>query len=542
MKNSRKLPARWGALLMAFALLMTLTACGDDEYTLSLKEGDTFTIAVAQEPDSLNPATSDGGLSEEFFLLVYDSLWRLDENGDPVACLAEDYSLSSDQLTWTIRLRQDVTFSDGSQLTSADVKFTYELMMRSSDLYAPYLEGITDIYCPDDYTVVISTSYVKGDMMYNTIPILPKAYWSSYSDSPGSYENTEMIGSGPFVYTATEDGWLLQARADYFGGAAQVGAVCFMQYETETAAARALSTGEVDACYGLSDVQLLTLESVPGVELIQNVLPRSEVWALALNTAEDSFFADQSMRAMIEYCLDRATIFSLLSGEAGEAGYVWASSGTDYALSLSDPRGYSLDTARSLLWNVAYDLDEDGYLEYYNSGDDEDEEIVLTLYSNAQDIWASTTGAVLVDTLGSLGIQVEWSRTDDDVTTVCKTGGSWDMCLCGWQGSENAAVAGYRFYSGSGDMASWSSSEYDNIYVNLRASLDGDTIRTLAGQLQQVVYDQCPYIILGYSCDVQAIRSDTWTGYEDIVAASGGLFGTGSAAAYMAVTRLEAEE
>ncbi|MCD8323009.1 MAG: ABC transporter substrate-binding protein [Oscillospiraceae bacterium] len=539
MSRNKTIPARCAALLLAAALLLTLTACGNDEYTLSLKGGDTFTIAVAQEPDSLNPVVSSGGLAEELFLLVYDSLWRLDENGEPVACLVEEYSLSSDQLTWTIRLRQDVTFSDGSKLTSEDVQFTYELMKRASDLYSSYLEGITNIYCPDDYTVVISTSYVKGDMMYNTIPILPKAYWSGYSDDPVSYDNEEMIGSGPFVYTSGEGGWMLQAREDYFGGAAQVGAVYFQQYETETAAARALSAGEVDACYGLSDVQVLTLDSVPGVELIQTVQARSDVWAIALNTAEDSFFANQSMREMLEYCLDRSTIFTLLSGEAGESGYVWASAGTDYSLSLSGTRGYSLDTAQNILWGVAYDLDEDGYLEYYNN---EDKEVVLTLYSNAQDIWASTAGTVLVDALESLGVQVEWTRTDDDVKTICKAGGSWDICLCSWQGSDNAAVAGYRFYSKSGDITSWSSSEYDSIYVNLRSSLDRDTVRTLAGQLQQIVYDACPYIILGYGSHVQAIRFDAWTGYEEIVASSGSIFGTGSAAAYMSITRLETEE
>ncbi|MCD8088577.1 MAG: ABC transporter substrate-binding protein [Oscillospiraceae bacterium] len=538
MRRNRTIPARCAMLLLAAALLLTLTACGNDEFTLSLKEGDTFTIAVAQEPDSLNPVVSDGGLAEELFLLVYDSLWRLDENGEPVACLVEEYSLSSDQLTWTIRLRQDVTFSDGSKLTSEDVQFTYELMKRASDLYSPYLEGITNIYCPDDYTVVISTSYVKGDMMYNTIPILPKAYWSSYSDNPESYDNEEMIGSGPFVYTNGEGGWMLQAREDYFGGAAQVGAVYFLQYETETAAARALSAGEVDACYGLSDVQILTLDSVPGVELMQTVQARSDVWAMALNTAEDSFFANQSMREMLEYCLDRSTIFSLLSGEAGESGYVWASTGTDYSLSLSNPRGYSLDTAKNILWGVAYDLDEDGYLEYYNT----DEEVVLSLYSNAQDIWASKAGTVLVDALESLGVQVEWTRTDDDVKTVCKAGGSWDICLYSWQGSENAVVAGYRFYSESGDITSWSSSEYDSIYASLRSSLDRDAVRTLAGQLQQVAYDECPYIILGYARCVQAIRSDSWTGYEEMVAASGSIFGTGSAAAYMAITRAETVE
>ena len=68
-------------------------------------------------------------------------------------------------------------------------------------------------------------------------------------------------------------------------------------------------------------------------------------------------------------------------------------------------------------------------------------------------------------------------------------------------------------------------------------------MNALAGQLQQLVYDDCPYLVLGYCSDIQAIRSDRWTGYEQVMEATGGLFGTGSAELYMDVEPLtEAEE
>ena len=48
-----------------------------------------------------------------------------------------------------------------------------------------------------------------------------------------------------------------------------------------------------------------------------------------------------------------------------------------------------------------------------------------------------------------------------------------------------------------------------------------------------MVYDQCPCIVLAYPVDVQAIRSDLWTGYQDLVSSSGGLFENGTYLAYM---------
>ena len=70
----------------------------------------------------------------------------------------------------------------------------------------------------------------------------------------------------------------------------------------------------------------------------------------------------------------------------------------------------------------------------------------------------------------------------------------------------------------------------------LQVALDRNDVRDLAGQLQQIVYDECPYLILGYHSDIQAIREDVWTGYDEVLSAAGGLFCNGSADAYMTLT------
>ena len=291
------------ALALALgASLLFLTACGDELRPAKLRQGQEMIIAVTDEPDSLNPLLAENRLAQEFMLLVYDPLWRIDANGQPVNCLAEDYSLSSDQRTWTVRLR-DVTFSDGTPLTSADVKYSYETMNLYSTVYSPYCEGISDIHCPDDRTVVFTTSYVKGDMLYCPIPILPRNIWSKQS-SARAFENEEMIGTGPFVRQLVDRGpqeisWTFQAREDYFGGAPHMGSLRYLFYTTETGAARALSTGEVDAAIGLTDVQMTTLEGVPGVNLIQAMLPISDIWVVAFNT-RSGFFSETSTRHMVE--------------------------------------------------------------------------------------------------------------------------------------------------------------------------------------------------------------------------------------------------
>ena len=526
---------RAAALLLCAALCLALCACGkaeDDGPTLL--EGPRFTVAVAQTPDSFNPVTAQSTLAEEFFLLCYDPLWRLDAAGRPQACLAESWSLSSDRLTWTIRLRHDAVFSDGRPVTAADVLFTYELMRHNDTAYSEYFDGVTAIRQPDDYTIVISTSYVKGDMLYNPTPILPRHIWKDYEYDPSSFDNGSLIGSGPFIFDASvpsEDGWLFRARADHFGGVPGVGEVFFSSYGTVTGAARAVSTGDADASFGLSDVQLTTLESVPGVELIQAILPEAECALLVLNCRTD-FFENEALRRVAEYSADREWFMSMAVGAAGMTGSSFMSPGQEYFAVPDGLRGYDPGAAQGILRNAGYaDVDDDGVLEYGLR----ELKLTLRLISSSREDWASTAATILAADLGELGVRVDWRKTDNSVTSVCEDNDGWDMCLIGFRGSCSPAVTASRFMEQIGALAGWSDEAFESDLAMLRSSQDDSIAKGYARRLQQDVYDACPVVVLGYAADIQAIRSDAWTGYEDQLAGSG-LFCVGSADFYLHVT------
>lgn len=526
---------RLTALLLCALMCLSLTACGKDEETgAKLKEGPRFTVAIAQEPDSFNPLKSEGGLAGEFFFMCYDTLWRKNDAGETVACLAEDWSLSSDRLTWTIRLRHDAVFSDGVPVTSADVLFSYELMQHNDTMYSDYFDGVTAIRCPDDYTVVISTDQVKGDMLDNPTPILPKHIWQDYAFDPASFDNALLIGSGPFVYdpeASGEEGWIFRARADHFEGQPAVGEVFFSLYGTVTGAARAVSAGEADASFGLTDVQLTTLESVPGVELVQAMLPEGECRMLVFNTRSE-FFDSESMRQSMEYGVDREWFLSMSAGGTGMTGSSFMSPGLNEFAVPDGLRGFAPEYLESALRMAGYsDVDDDGYLE---SGT-RSQELTLTLWTSGEDEWASTAATILVEDLEALGVQVNWRKTDGPVTAVCRDDDSWDMCLCSWNCSFDAAVTARRFINEIGELSGWNDPAFESELDLLCIAEDEDIIRGYARQIQQLVYNACPMVVLSYTADIQAIREDRWTGFEGLL--SGGvLFHNGSRVIYMSVT------
>lgn len=532
---------RAAALLLGSALVF-LTACSDDgPKEIEFREGETLTIAVAEEPETLNPYYATSQVAKEFFLLTYDPLWRLDAAGEPVNCLVDDYSLSSDKLTWTIRLRRDAYFSDGIQVTSADVRYTYESMMINSPVYDPCFDGIADIRCPDDFTVVITTDYVKGDMRLNPVPILPQHIWSKQSDLR-AFENEPIVGSGPFVMqqgsgNPQDVSWTFLARADHFAGEPALGSLHFVYYGTENGAGRAVSMGEADAAIGMTDVQLTTLQGVPGVQLIQSYLPTSEVWAIAFNTRK-GVFTNQSMRQMIDYCCDRSYMLSMSSGEGGMTGSVWASPGSDYFYTIVNQRPFDVETARNILYSSGFnDIDNDGMMEDIVTGD----KLVLRLWTSSQDDWSSTAGTVLGDALKQIGVDLNWQTTDGSVTDKCTPKGDWDMCMLSWRGSANPVLAARNFRTANNSLTGWASDQYMSAYAQLQMAMDEISVQNMTIQLQQIFYDECPYVILAYHSDIQAIRNDRWAGYDDVLAAAGGLFGIDSIDAYMTIAPATAE-
>ena len=142
-----------------------------------------------------------------------------------------------------------------------------------------------------------------------------------------------------------------------------------------------------------------------------------------------------------------------------------------------------------------------------------------------------------------VSLQVVWSKTDLPIRQACTAKGSWDLCFASWQGNLDAALTASRFYDDIGGVSGWTSPEYLDTLSSLRTAQEDTAVRSLAAQLQQRAYDDSPAAVRGYGVDIQAIRSDMWTGCEGIIDAAGGLFGIGSAAAYMQVARIvQAEE
>ncbi len=540
------------ALSLLAALLLSLCACG--EMPILPTKTESFLMGVSEAPDSLNPVYAESEMAWEYFLLCYDTLWRLDGNGEPQPCLVESWDKSSDGLVWTIRLRQDVYFNDPTQeepvqLNARDVQFSYELFMRFSEHCKNYFNAIAAIECPDSFTLVIRTDTVKNDLLYNPVPILPRYLWSAYSDSPRSMDNSAMIGSGPFVYQPPnlpegeqQTSWRFVANESYFAGASTLDELEFTLTANPATAALQLVDGDLDGCMGLTDIQLITLAEEQSIDLTTGQGPGRGSYVLAMNMTSGAL-KDEQVRQALLYCLDKERVFSIALGGLGAEGCGFADPNSPYALDPSfDSQLFDTVTAQNMLAAAGYqDYDGDGILETK----DNKLELNFSLYTREGEDWSASAQKLFASELEELGVRIRWKTTDStDITDLCKKEGEWDIYIAHRPSGMDPQYVAATFAGGASETG-WQSEDYDRLYAAFAAASDPAERQSLCHQLQQLVLAQCPYVVLGYGSDVQGVCGDVWTGYEELLASGRGLFGTGSADAYMKLrsyTEKELEE
>jgi peptide/nickel transport system substrate-binding protein len=299
--------ARWAAGAVAAA--MVLTACGGDTDTETDTDTDTDTEAGEDGDDaasgggdliigttdtvtSLDPARVYDYYSSNILFNAGETLVGFEPGETEVSPrLAEDIEVSDDGLTYTFTLREGVTFHDGSEMTSEDVKFSLE---RSIDMNHPQGAGfligaIESIETPDELTAVVTIAEPNitflSRLAYSVGTILPSEGHYPAPDGAVDDEDAEaletaaqefvqeeFIGSGPYRVAEFREGesLTLEAFEDYWGDAPQNDRVLIRFFETSSQMKLALENGEIDIAFrDFSPDERQDLEGQDGFQVIE---------------------------------------------------------------------------------------------------------------------------------------------------------------------------------------------------------------------------------------------------------------------------------
>ncbi len=281
---------------------------------------DTITIAVGSDQNYM-----DGQMNNTNDVLLrstYSQLVRRGADNEIEGDLAESWEVSEDGTVWTFNLRQDVYFHSGKQLTSADVKASYDRLLdeenyvRYTALATGYLKECVAV---DEFTVQLVTETPIAAMLANLCHrsnlILNADYIAEYGIDLGlSAESVD--GTGPYKLVSWDLGeqMTLERNEEYFRGPVATENINVLVVSDASARLVALETEQVDiTTVATSDIPALLGNEALKVEMIDSI----GAHGLQFNCAHE-YLSDTKLRQAVSYAIDRQSIIDVLYSDIGE--------------------------------------------------------------------------------------------------------------------------------------------------------------------------------------------------------------------------------
>lgn len=397
-----------------------------------------------QAPSTLNPYLSSGTKDVETASLVLEGLAGFDEKGVVFPRLAESIPTVENgginaeltQVTW--KIKPGLLWSDGTAVTSKDVKFTWEYCTHPEGgcAQAARYEGITSIDTPDDLTVVINYSAPKPNpytaFVGGTSPVLQAAQFANClgaAASTCSDQNFKPIGTGPFMVTdfKVNDVVELAANPNYRDPAKPAFATMTVKGGGDAvAAARAvLETGEFDYAWNTQiNPEQQAQMSAAGKGVLLNgfgtLVERIEMNMTnpdpALPEGERStvkhphpMLSDIRVRKALSMAIDRQILVDIGYGAAGRATCNLVPAPEMFASPNTDCIAQDMEGAKAL-------LEEAGWVDSNGDGIREKDGVEMKiLYQTSTNPVRQDFQAVIKDWWTELGVNVELKNVDASV-------------------------------------------------------------------------------------------------------------------------------
>ena len=209
------------------------------------------TVAMQLEPPHLDPTSAAAGAIDSVtYSNIFEGLTRFASDGSIIPGLAESWEISEDGLTYTFKLRDGVTFHDGTTMDGEDVKFSLDRARAEDSVNAQkaLFTAIDTVEVVDPLTVKVTLSEPNGLFLFNM------AWGDAVIVAPESIDDIKStpIGTGAFKFVSWSQGDSIQIEkyADYWGEPAMLDSATFKFISDPTAAFAAMMAEDIDAFAG----------------------------------------------------------------------------------------------------------------------------------------------------------------------------------------------------------------------------------------------------------------------------------------------------
>ncbi len=285
------------------------------------RRGGVLLAVIGADPPSLDPHQESTFANIELVAPLYSTLLQLDPYHYPkiIGDLATEWKIAPDGLTYTFKLHPDVKFHDGSALTSADVKASYDKIIfppagvRSVRKNA--YTAVTQVEGPDPATVVFKLKFPSASLLANLASPWNVIFPKSYLDRDPNYFKTHAIGSGPFKFKGYTRGSTFEGERNpaYFVKDRPYldGYKFYISPETSVRAAAIRSGRAYIEFRDLPNAEVEAIKKQLGDKVVVQETPMTGEWGIAINNSKKPF-DDVRVRKALSLGIDRYTMAKVL--------------------------------------------------------------------------------------------------------------------------------------------------------------------------------------------------------------------------------------
>ncbi|HET7168631.1 MAG TPA: ABC transporter substrate-binding protein [Candidatus Limnocylindrales bacterium] len=519
-------------------------------------------VGTTQDLDSMNPFQTALVTGFEVFTLNYDLLVNFGPDLEPVPGFAESWTQSSDGLTWTFKIHDGMTWSDGKPATAEDARWTLQLVLdalatEDGFLGAGYLDpyvsnaGVTKVEAPDATTLVVTTDRPNAQVLQMYIPIVPKHVWEKVTPATMSdfTNDVPIVGSGPYQAVEWQVGQFIrfEKNKSYWKDAGGADEVIIQIFSSADTMVQALRTGQLDYAHGVNADQFDALKNEPDIATVAGT---ANGWTeFGFNTygtgtgktidgggPSTKALQDPKFRDAIGYAIDKQQLVARVLGGYGEVGTTnVAPFQVKWHVEPDRPRTFDIELAKQKLDAAGYVLQGDKRL------DKEGKPLNLRLYMPDSETTYPASAQFIQDWLKQLGIAVSTQVFDSDTLTALMLppeGGDpvnkadYDLFIWAWGGDvdPNSLLEIFTCDQiGSSSDSNYCNPAYDALFEQQNKATSDQERKDLLAQMQNLIYDEAPYHILFYDAQLEAYRTDRFSGWQNQPTSNGvPLFGYGS--------------
>jgi peptide/nickel transport system substrate-binding protein len=443
--------------------------------------------------------------------LLFDTLTWPDSTGEQLPWLASRYERADDGLSYTLELREGLTWDDGRPLTPRDVAFTFEYY--ATQTFTPLLIGlprnVADVVETGERTVEFRLERADATFLQQvlgTVPIVPEHIWSQNTNPMASMGPEALIGTGAYRLESRDEAQDTEsyvANDGYFLGSPFVRRIEMLPADNPLTS---LAVGELDgaatAAEGVRNEVLDPFRDNPEFGIISSEAGFG--FPLFFNMTRGGALADLRFRRACLHALDRPDMVNRLltgNGQVGSQGFLPPT----HSFHNPEVRSYPFDPTEAERL-----LDEAGYRRSGAGGtrtNPDGSPLRYLLY--IPDVIPLALAELTVANLRAVGVEVDLEVIDLVRLFGIKLNASYDMLITSYPGPSGIGPNGdpeilrgvyhstppTEFHKATG----YANPEVDQLLEAQLETYDVEERKQLVGQIQQIVAEDLPLAMLYYT-------------------------------------------